>query len=70
MSSFGDRNIKTRMQEELDNICYDYYGCEIYDLTPEQKLQFTMRVLEVVRYVNGYITIWDDNDENAYPLKD
>ena len=69
MSSFGDRHIQTRMQEELDYICYDYYGCGISDLTPEQKLQFTMRILEVVRYVNGYITTWDDNGENAYPIE-
>lgn len=69
MSSFGDENIKTRIQEELDCICWNYYGKDSSDLTDKEKLQFTMRVLEVLQYITGYSS-FSDNEENAYPLKD
>ena len=54
MSSYGDGTIRTRIQEELDAISYAFYGKEIYDLTNEEKLQFSMQVLDVLHYCMGY----------------
>ena len=68
MSSFGDGNIKTRMQEDLDCIAWNYYGKDVSDLTPEEKLQFVMRVMEVLHYITGY-AFYDDNS-HAYIQED
>ena len=54
MSSYGDGTIRTRLQEELDDISYDFYGKEIFYLTSEEKLQFTMQILDVLHYCMGY----------------
>jgi hypothetical protein len=68
MSSFGDGNIKTRMQEDLDCIAWTYYGKNVSELTPEEKLQFVMRVMEVLEYITGYT--FSDDDSHAYIQED
>ena len=52
MSSFGD-NIKTRMQEALDEISYEWYGKNTYSMTSDEKLKFLGDVFEVLHYMFG-----------------
>lgn len=51
MSSFGDGNIKTRIEEELQSIANDYSDnfCE----DKEAQRQFMLDVLDVIRYMCG-----------------
>lgn len=51
MSSFGDGNIKTRIEEELNYIAKDYAD-DFYE-NKEAQRQFLLDVLEVLRYICG-----------------
>ena len=53
MSSFGDGNIKTQIQEELDYIASQYYGHDIYNMTAEEKVKFLGELFEVLHYKFG-----------------
>ena len=52
MSSFGDREIKTRIEEELSQIAREYYAEDFSDNVEAQK-QFILDVLAVLRYICG-----------------
>jgi len=53
MSSFGDDNIKTRIQEELDYIASLWYGHDIYNMTAEEKVKFLGELFDVLHYLFG-----------------
>lgn len=46
MSSFGDGNNKTRIEQELSYIYREYYSND-----EEAKKQFILDVLDVIRYI-------------------
>ncbi len=50
MSSFGDGNRKTRIEQELSWIVENEYAADFYDSPKEQK-QFILDVLDVLRYM-------------------
>lgn len=52
MSSFGDGNVKTRIEEELNWIADAYYSNNFYEDNEAQR-QFLLDVLEVLRYMCG-----------------
>ena len=52
MSSFGDGNVKTRIEEELRWIAEEYY-CENIFEDKEAQRQFLLDVLAVLRYLCG-----------------
>lgn len=54
MNSYGDGTVRTELYETLDYVCFNHYGKSIFDLSYEEKLQFTMQVLEVLQYRMGY----------------
>lgn len=53
MSSFGDGNVKTIIEEELSYIFREHYGKDTSDATAEEKLQFENYVLVVLNYMFG-----------------
>lgn len=52
MSSFGDGNNKTRIEEELSWITQEYYSKNFYE-DKEAQRQFLLDVLDVLRYICG-----------------
>jgi hypothetical protein len=52
MSSFGDGNNKTRIEEELSWIAKEYYAENFYD-NHEAQRQFILDVMEVLKYICG-----------------
>ncbi|MBQ8570315.1 MAG: hypothetical protein IJ444_02255 [Kiritimatiellae bacterium] len=50
MSSFGDGNAKTRIEEELRWITKEYYS-EDFSEDQEAQRQFLLDVLDVLRYM-------------------
>lgn len=52
MSSFGDGNVKTRIEEELSWIAEEYYAKNFYE-DKEAQRQFLLDALEVLRYMCG-----------------
>lgn len=50
MSSFGDGNNKTRIEEELSWIAREYYS-EGFSENKEAQRQFLLDVLDVLRYI-------------------
>ena len=50
MSSFGDGNNKTRIEEELKYIADNYYSDNFYE-DKEAQRQFMLDVLDVLRYM-------------------
>lgn len=50
MSSFGDGNIKTEIDDELKYIFEDNFNHSIYESTHEEQLAFISAVLEVLHY--------------------
>lgn len=52
MSSFGDGNGKTRIEEELHWITKEYYS-ENFSEDKEAQRQFLLDTLEVLRYICG-----------------
>ena len=52
MSSFGDGNNKTRIQEELCWIAREYYSDDFYK-DKEAQRQFLLDALDVLRYMCG-----------------
>ena len=50
MSSFGDGNVKTRIEEELSLIAKKYYSDSFYN-DKEAQRQFLLDVLAVLRYM-------------------
>ena len=52
MSSFGDYNSKTKIEEELLWIAREYYADDFHDNTEAQR-QFVLDVLDVLRYMCG-----------------
>ena len=50
MSSFGDGNNKTRIEEELSWIAEEYYSDNFHD-DKEAQRQFLLDVLAVLRYI-------------------
>ena len=53
MSSFGDGNIKTQIQEELDYIALDWYGHDTRNMTAEEKVKFLGELFDVLHYLFG-----------------
>ena len=51
MSSFGDGNPKTRLQEWLDDLFYDRFGHHRHESTAEEKVQFLAELFDVLRYM-------------------
>ena len=51
MSSFGDGNIKTRIESELSYLAKEYAD-DFYE-NPEAQRQFLLDVLDVIRYICG-----------------
>ena len=52
MSSFGDGNIKTEIEQELMWIAKDNYGDD-FEENKESQRQFLLDVLDVLRYICG-----------------
>ena len=52
MSSFGDGNNKTRIEEELSWIAREYYSDNFYE-DKEAQRQFILDVLDVLKYICG-----------------
>ena len=52
MSSFGDGNIKTYIEQELSWIAKDKYGDDFSD-NKEAQRDFVLAVLDVLRYICG-----------------
>lgn len=52
MSSFGDGNNKTRIEEELSWIAKEYYSDDFYE-DKEAQRQFLLDTLDVLRYICG-----------------
>lgn len=52
MSSFGDGNIKTYIEQELSWIAKDNYGDDFSD-NKEAQRDFVLAVLDVLRYICG-----------------
>lgn len=52
MSSFGDGNIKTRIEEELSWIAKEYYSNNFHEDKEAQRM-FLLDVLAVLRYICG-----------------
>lgn len=52
MSSFGDGNNKTRIEQELSWIAEEYYSKNFYE-DKEAQRQFLLDVLEVLKYICG-----------------
>ena len=50
MSSFGDSNRKTRIEEELSWIAREYYSDDFYE-DKEAQMQFLLDALDVLRYI-------------------
>ena len=50
MSSFGDGDNKTRIEEELSRIARECYSDDFYEDKEVQK-QFLLDVLDVLRYI-------------------
>ena len=50
MSSFGDGNVKTRIEQELSWIAAEYYAENLND-NKEAKIQFMLDVMEVLQYI-------------------
>ena len=50
MSSFGDGDVKTRIEEELRWITREYYS-EDFCENKEAQRQFLLDVLDVLRYI-------------------
>lgn len=50
MSSFGDENNKTRIEEELSWIAREYYS-EDFSEDKEAQRQFLLDTLDVLRYI-------------------
>jgi hypothetical protein len=53
MSSFGDGNKKTRIEEELSWIANKYYANNNFYGDKEAQRQFLLDVLDVLRYMCG-----------------
>jgi len=53
MSSFGDGNNKTRIEEELSWIANEYYADNNFYGDKEAQRQFLLDVLDVLRYMCG-----------------
>lgn len=52
MSSFGDGNNKTRIEQELSYIAREYYS-ENFSEDKEAQRQFVLDALDVLRYICG-----------------
>lgn len=52
MSSFGDGNNKTRIEEELSWIANEYYSDDFYE-DKEAQRKFLLDVIDVLRYICG-----------------
>lgn len=52
MSSFGDGNVKTTIEQVLSSIAKEYYSENFFE-DKEAQLKFIMDVLEVLRYLCG-----------------
>ena len=50
MSSFGDGDRKTRIEEELSWIAKNEYASDFYD-NPKMQKQFILDVLDVLRFM-------------------
>ena len=51
MSSFGNGDPKTRLQEWLDDVFCDQFGHNRYESTAEEKVQFLAELFDVLRYM-------------------
>lgn len=51
MSSFGDGNPKTKLQELLDDLFYDQFGHHRYESTAEEQVQFLAELFDALRYM-------------------
>lgn len=52
MSSFGDGNRKTRLEQELSWVAKEYYS-DNFDEDEEAQRQFLLDALDVLRYMCG-----------------
>jgi len=52
MSSFGDGNNKTRIEQELSWIAKEYYSDNFYE-DKEAQRKFLLDVIDVLRYICG-----------------
>lgn len=52
MSSFGDENNKTRIEEELSWIANEYYSNNFHN-DKEAQRKFLLDVIDVLRYICG-----------------
>ena len=52
MSSFGDGNNKTRIEQELSYIAREYYS-ENFSEDKEAQRQFVLDALDALRYICG-----------------
>ena len=53
MSSFGDGNIKTQIQKDLDYVAWERYGHDTHNMTAEEKVKFLGELFEVLHYMFG-----------------
>ena len=53
MSSFGDENYKTTMEECLSSIIENKFGKDASELTDEEKLQVFVDIVDVAKYIVG-----------------
>lgn len=53
MSSFGEYNIKTQIQKDLDCIASQWFGHDTYYMTAEEKVKFLGELFEVLHYMFG-----------------
>lgn len=51
MSSFGDENYKTSMEEWLSTIIENNFGKKVSELTDEEKLQVFIDIVDVAKYI-------------------
>ena len=53
MSSFGDNNIKTTIQEELDCWFSEIYGHYPDEATDSEKNEFLFEMIDILKYCLG-----------------
>ena len=53
MSSFGDNNIKTTIQEEFDCWFNEIYGHYPYEATDSEKNEFLFEMIDILKYCLG-----------------
>ncbi len=53
MSSFGDENYKTTIEEYLSSIIRNKFGKDPSELTEEEKLQVFIDIVDIAKYIVG-----------------